>query len=250
MANLLDEKTGPVNRAGQEINVIDKQIPVEVGFGSTLFEIALWVAGPALVLIYVFGAGDSLGGNLFTTAFFGCLIGLLPGVIFLYMKTKAHNYFQQLEQKIQADASTIDNYLEQRVVILENLQGLVSRAIDLDTDVMKSVAALRSGVQAGAERNELTKNMNDTYGRLFMHMEAYPELRAHEEIADAIQQNSYLQKEITAARTVYNNRVYQWNRDIFDWPTKQMVAARERLTTRIPYSVSSDVKEQARKKFF
>ena len=249
MANLLDEKTGPVNPEGRDINVIDKQLPVEVGFGSTLFEILLWVTIPVLVIIYVLGMGENLE-NRFLVGFVGCLVGILPGVIFLYMKKKAHNYFQQLEQKIQAEASNIDNYLEQRVVILENLEGLVSRAIDLDKDVMKAVAALRSGVHAGEERNELTKNMNDAYGRLFMHVEAYPELRAHQEIADAIQQNAYLQKEITAARTVYNNRVYQWNRDIFDWPTKQIVAAREGFTTRIPYSVSSDIKDQARKKFF
>ena len=30
--------------------------------------------------------------------------------------------------------------------------------------------------------------------------ENYPELRAHSELADAMQQNSYLQREITAAK--------------------------------------------------
>ena len=249
MANLLDERTGPVNTDGQEINVINKQLPAQVGFGSTIFEIALWITLPILVVLYVLKMGAAIEDPLLYGGV-GCLVGLLPGLIFQYMKVKAHNYFQQLEQKIQAEASTIDNYIEQRVVILENLEGLVSRAIDLDKDVMKAVAALRSGVNAGEERNELTSKMNSAYGRLFMHVEAYPELRAHQAIADAIQQNSYLQKEFTAARTVYNNRVYQWNRDINDWPTKQIVAARKGYPPRIPYSVSSDVKEQARKKFF
>ena len=60
MANLLDEVTGPVNDNGRDIHVIDKQIPVEVGFGSTLFEIALWVAIPILVLIFVAVMGSQL----------------------------------------------------------------------------------------------------------------------------------------------------------------------------------------------
>jgi len=34
MANELDELTGPVNAAGRDINVIEKQIPVTVGTGS------------------------------------------------------------------------------------------------------------------------------------------------------------------------------------------------------------------------
>ncbi|MBS1485335.1 MAG: LemA family protein, partial [Opitutales bacterium] len=39
MANDSDELTGPVNSQGRDINVIEKQIPVKVGWGSTLFEV-------------------------------------------------------------------------------------------------------------------------------------------------------------------------------------------------------------------
>ena len=45
MANELDEMTGPVNADGRDINVIEKQLPVKTGFGSVLFEIALWMLG-------------------------------------------------------------------------------------------------------------------------------------------------------------------------------------------------------------
>ena len=87
-------------------------------------------------------------------------------------------------------------------------------------------------------------------GRLFPQVEAYPELKAHQAIADAMQQNSYLQREITAARTVYNSRVTQWNTDIFAWPTKMIVAARQGYTTRIPFTASAKTREMARSKFF
>ena len=43
MANMLDEETGPVREEGRDINVIAKQIPVKVGVGSTIFEVALWL---------------------------------------------------------------------------------------------------------------------------------------------------------------------------------------------------------------
>lgn len=220
MANMLDEMNGPVNNAGRDVHVIEKQIPATTGVGSVIFEVALWV------------------------------LGILPGLIFLFMKISARNHFQQLEQKIQADASEIDNYLEQRYQILQNVVGLVERSIDLDKDVMKTVAAYRGGVNAGADRNVVAAELNGAIGRLFPQVEAYPELRAHQTIADAMQQNSYLQREITAARTVYNDRVAQWNREIFDWPTKNIVAAKEGYTTRIPFTASAEVKEMARQKFF
>ena len=220
MANELDETTGPVNDAGRDIHVIEKQLPVTVGFGSTLFEIALW-----------------------------CL-GILPGLVFLFMKIGAKNYFQQLQQKIQADASTIDNYLEQRVQILQNLAKLVEKAVDLDKDVMKAVAAFRGGSLPDGARNAVAREIDGCFGRLFPQVEAYPELKAHAAIAEAIQQNAYLQKEITAARELYNDTVAQWNTDVFSWPTKQIVAARAGYTTRIPFTASAEVRQQARGTFF
>lgn len=249
MANLLDETTGPVNAAGRDIHVIDKQLPVTVGFGSTLFEIALWVVLPILVLIYVAIMHATLPNPLLV-AVVGCIVGILPGVVFIFMKISARNYFQQLEQRIQAEASNIDNFLEQRVQILQNVVGIVERAIDLDKDVMKSVAALRSGTVTDTNRSDVAAQVNTAFGRLFPQVEAYPELKAHNAIADAMQQNSYLQREITAARTVYNSRVTQWNTDIFAWPTKMIVAARQGYTTRIPFTASAETREQARAKFF
>jgi LemA protein len=41
-----------------------------------------------------------------------------------------------------------------------------------------------------------------------------------------------------------------WNQDIFSWPTKIIVAAKEGYTTRIPYTASAEVKAQARGTFF
>ncbi len=250
MANLLDEMTGPVNGQGRDINVIERQIPVKVGIGSKIFQIMLWITIPILVLLYtqVFSTKTDSTSRV---CIIGCLAGILPGVIFLFMKISARNYFQQLEQKIQAEASNIDNYLEQRVQILQNVAGLVEKSIELDKDVMKSVAALRSGGPVNNEnRNEVAQQVSSAFGRLFPQVEAYPELKAHETIADAMQQNNYLQREITAARTVYNSRVSQWNTSIFSWPTKMIVASEQGYTSRIPFSVSSETKEMARSKFF
>lgn len=243
MANLLDELTGPVNEQGQDVNVINRQLPVKIGFGSVLFEIALWVTLPIVSLLCYLLLNDPM-------ILIGCAVGILPGIIFLFMKVNARSYFQQLEQVIQSAASEIDNYLEQRVQILNNVVGLVNRAVELDKDVMKSVAALRSGKVNDANRSDVADQLNATFSRFALQMEAYPELQAHNAIADAMQQNSYLQREITAARTVYNSRVAQWNTDIFAWPTKMIVAARQGYTTRIPFTASKATKEAARATFF
>lgn len=247
MANELDETAGPVNPAGRDVNVIEKQIKVEIGAGTRIFELSIWVVG----VLVAFGVGLASGAEPVGVALI-TLVGLVPGLIFQLMKTNALAYLRKLQQKIQADASQIDNYLEQRVIILQNLADLLSKSIDLDKDVMKSVAAFRSGVAFTGDqgRNQRSSDLDGAFTRINVAFEAYPELRAQANIAEAMRQNSYLQKEITAARTLYNDTVATWNQDIFAWPTKQIVAAKAGYTTRIPFTASQEIKVAARSRFF
>ena len=222
MANQLDELNPEVREEGLDTNVIVKKIPAEVGAGSKFFEIILWVCG------------------------------IVPGLIFLFMKINAQKHFDQLQQKIQRNASQIDNYLEQRVMVLQNCARLLDKAIDLDKSTFENIAKFRSGSanDADAARNELGGQVETMSRDINVAFENYPDLQAHREIADAMQQNMYLQREITAARELYNDTINEWNKDIFEWPTKKIVAAKNGYTTRIPFAASKEIKEQAKAVFF
>lgn len=222
MANELDEMTGPINEEGRDVNIIQKQIPVKTGVGSIIFEVMLFV------------------------------LGIIPGLIFLICKVNARTYLRQLQQKVQHDASQIDNYLEQRVVILQNAAKLLDKAIDLDKDTMTKIAQYRSGNSSSNDeiRSATNEKIDTLFGQINVAYEQYPELKAHDQIEECLRQNSYLQKEITAARELYNDTVYQWNSAIQAWPAKMMVAAKEGYTTRIPFSTSKEVKDKARGTFF
>ncbi len=222
MANQLDELNPEVREEGVDTNVIAKKIPAEVGVGSKVFEILLWVCA------------------------------IFPGVIFLFMKINAQKHFDQLQQKIQRNASQIDNFLEQRVMVLQNCARLLDKAIDLDKSTFVEIAKYRSGSVADmdAARNEAGSQIEAVSRKVNLAMENYPDLQAHKEIADAMQQNMYLQREITAARELYNDTINEWNKDIFAWPTKKIVAAKNGYTTRIPFATTKEIKEQARDVFF
>jgi LemA protein len=218
MANELDEMTGPVAEEGKDIGVINKQLPIKVGAGSLVFEILLWV------------------------------LGIIPGVIFLFVKIKAGKYLSQLQQKIQQAASQIDNYMEQRVMILQNVAKLVEKGIDLDKSTFTEIARLRAG--GSANFTDANKAIEEVSNKINVAMENYPDLKAHAELADAMQQNSYTQREITAAREHYNDVVAQWNQILYKWPAYMYVAAKRGYTTRIPFAASKEIKEKARGVFF
>jgi len=222
MGNELDEVTGPTAPEGRDVNVIQKQLQPTADAGTKVFEIVLW------------------------------LLGIIPGLILWFMKRNAQGYLLGLQQRVNSNASQIDTFMEQRVLILQNLAQLVDKSIDLDKDVMKSVAQFRAGgaPQSDAARNATASQIDGIFGRINVAFEAYPNLKAQENIAEAMRQNANLQKEITAARNLYNDTVETWNRDIFAWPVKLLVAAKNGYTTRIPYTVSSQVKDAARGTFF
>lgn len=219
MANLLDELNGPELEDGLDTKVIAKRIPAKTGAGSVVFEVFLWL----------------------------CFI--IPGVIFLFKKINAKKHFDQLEQKIQRNASQIDNYLEQRVMVLENCAKLIDRAVSLDKETFTAIAKHRSGDQDEI-RNEISSEIDTLSRSINVAVENYPELKAHEEIQEAMKQNMYLQREITAARELYNDTVNEWNKDIFAWPTKMIVASKNGYTTRIPFVASKEIKEKAKSVFF
>ena len=220
MSNQLDElSTEDIREEGLDTHVIAKKIPAKVGKGSMVFEILLWV------------------------------LGIIPGIVFLFLKIKADNHFQQLQQRIQHNASQIDNYLEQRVVVLQNCARLLDKAVDLDKSTYENIAKYRSGI--GEEsRNEAATVIDNVARNINIAFENYPELQAHKEINDAMRQNMYLQREITAARELYNDTINAWNRDIFMWPTKMIVASKKGYTTRIPFITTAEIKQQARGTFF
>ena len=204
---------------GLDTHVIAKKIPVTVGKGSLVFEIILWI------------------------------LGIIPGLIFLLCKVKAGNRFDQLQQRIQHNASQIDNYLEQRVMVLQNCARLLDKAIEHEKSTYENIAKYRSGMGDEA-RNDAATAIDTVSNNIKLAFENYPELQAHKEINDAMKQNMYLQREITAARELYNDSINTWNREIFEWPAKQIVAAKRGYTTRIPFITSAEIKQQARGTFF
>lgn len=222
MPQLDETDMSKVNTTGRDVHVIDQKQKVTLNGTDKFVNIGVW-------FLFIIG-----------------------GVVYTFKKQHARTYFMQLEQKIQHDAATIDNYMEQRVVILQNTAKLVEKAIDLDKTTFTAVAQARAGVSNDPDvaRNQLQQNLDKAEKSIDVVLERYPDLKAHQEIADAMQQNAYLQQEITAAREQYNDSVQKWNTEIFQLWAKKYVAAQEGYTTRIPFIASTAVKDASRSVFF
>lgn len=235
---MLDHSANEVNKKGNEVYVAQQEVEVTPDKSANFLEYGLWGAGIALV-IYIFATKPSDAGLIATI--FKALCALIPAGWFFWQKKQTESYFAAHQQKIQAAASEIDNYTANRAKILIDIYELTHGAIRLDKDVMTAVAAYRGGVNITPEnRNQIAKTVDNAFRALLPQIEAYPDLKAHSAIEEAMRQNVYWTKEVTATRTQYNDLVSQWNRDIFQWPIKRMMAASMHLHTMIPFALSED----------
>lgn len=249
MANQLDEMNPVLLKEGKDVNVIAKQLPVTVGSEGIVYQFCVCATGlvPLTIGIILFKSGEQ-------NAFAGilcCACSLLPALGLYFARQRVESYFNGLEQRIQAAASRLDNYLEQRVVILKNAAKILERQMNFEKETYTAIASLRSGIPLNdQQRNELGASLDKASGAFVVNVEAYPTLQSIQVVQDAMSQNTYLQKEITAARELYNAEVMRWNTDVFAFPLKKIVAASRGYTTRIPFIASEEIKKQARDVFF
>jgi LemA protein len=240
MSNMLNELEEEIREEGRDTNVIAKQIKVEKDPSLQIL----------ICVLYLLGLGLIIGGAISKIYYIIPIGVIILGIVYSNLK-KQESYFNQLEQRIQQSASQIDNYLEQRVIVLQNTAKLVEKAVDLDKSIFSEVAKLRTGGNIKeSERNEIQGKLEKAYSGLSIAVENYPDLKSHMELRDAMQQNLYLQREITAAREVYNDSIGIWNREIFEWPFKKYIAAKKEYTTRIPFIASKEIKQKAKEVFF
>jgi len=204
MANQLDEMNAAVLSEGRSVDVIATQLPVTVTAQERMLPQLLMTAGAVAAIAgwwleswLIVGAGAVLAGYTW------------------WALRQASAELSMLEQRIQTAAAEIDNYMEQRVVVLDNLARLLDRSVQLDKELLLEVTKYRSGVITDENRNAVGGGLRELSRQLQIAVENYPELKAQDAIRDAMRQNLYLQQEITAARSLYNDTVNTWNREIF-----------------------------------
>ena len=174
---------------------------------------------------------------------------IIPGAVFASKKRAAARYYGNMQQKIQHDASQIDNYLEQRVIILENLAALINKEMAFEKEVVGKLSSYHQGI--GADNfNNAAQVIEQANSQMRDYINNNPEFRSTAAVQKAIKDNDYLQREITAARELYNDSIKEWNDAIFGTITQRLVAVEKHYLTRVPFTTTREIREKARSVLF
>ena len=245
MANTLNELHYEQIPGGRPVGVIPVQIPIVPDRSAVLCinflrrgGIGIALFGVVLGVVSYFASWDWQERLVIAACFFG-MAGILMALIGFIGVVAAGVDLSRQEQTINLAASTVDNYLAQRVTVIQNMAQAAREALSLDREVFRDIAAMRSGTgYTGEEQAQIDRQA----ARIQIAFERYPELKSHEMLRHLTQEDAYLVASVTEARNRYNSTVNVWNQMVYGWPFYQYVAGMRTYTTRVPYTASADVK--------
>lgn len=140
---------------------------------------------------------------------------LFGAPIIWYVRKKNWLNAQQIE--INKASSTIDVQLAQRRDTLIKLVDATKTSMKFEKSLLTDITKLRK-IDSGSER-QASRIVEKNFGRLIALMENYPKVASIETVQQLMSRADYAEREIAAARRIYNQQVTVFNASLFQWPT-------------------------------
>lgn len=118
--------------------------------------------------------------------------------------------------------SGVDTQLKRRYDLLPNLVATAKQYLTHERELLERVTSLRSQAQSAATKEqkfELNAKLSSILPNLNVAFEAYPELKANENILNLQHTLNEIEEQISAARRAYNAAVTEYNNAIEMFPS-------------------------------
>lgn len=153
------------------------------------------------------------------------------GIIFI-IQIIIKNSFVKKKAEINEMNSNINVQLKKRRDTLIKLVDASKEYIKYEKSILTDVTKLRK-LNFNTQTNSGTQTMDNIFGKLVAIGENYPDLKANTTVTNLMDQSGYLEKEIAAARRLYNQTVRKFNVSLYTFPTN--IAAYELNLQKFPF---------------
>ena len=161
------------------------------------------------------------------------LIGVV--VVILLWLIGVFNALVRLKNRVKEAWSDIDVQLKRRHDLIPNLVSSVKGYMTHEKDLLENITKARSqamDAQKGGDTGELAQAENQLggmLGKLQIAVEAYPDLKANQNVMQLMDELSDTENKIQASRRFYNGMVRDFNTKTETFPNN-MVAGMLRFT--------------------
>jgi LemA protein len=169
-------------------------------------------------------------------------VGLaLVVALVLFLAVVTFNNVISLQRRCERAWANIDVALKQRHDQLPNLVSAVRGAMAFEERVLEAVTQARAAYEPDASIHDqavVSERTSSAVRSLFATVEAYPELKSHQNVMALQEEIERLETLIARRRELFNNQVYQYNvavttvpgmilRPVFGWRTVDSFSAEE-----------------------
>lgn len=136
--------------------------------------------------------------------------------------------FSQIDVQLKRRHDLIPNLVETAKGYLSHEKGTleaVTQARNQAVQAMQAASASPGNAVAMAGLAAAETQLNGVLGRLFAVAEAYPDLKANQNMIALQQELSATENQIASARQIFNNAVMQYNTTLQSFPTNLVAGA-------------------------
>ena len=110
--------------------------------------------------------------------------------------------------------AAVDAQLKQRFDLIPNLVAAASRYMAHESETLSKIAEMRSAAATVAEKSKLDCQLTGAMRNFMVQMEAYPDLKASENVIHLQSSLNEIEAQLAAARRAYNSAVTDYNNAI------------------------------------
>lgn len=145
----------------------------------------------------------------------------IPGIIILIAVFLFIFIFNSLTMKrnmVDNAFAAIDAQLKKRFDLIPNLVAAASKYMEHESETLGKIAEMRSSAASVAEKSALDAKLTGTLRNFMLQVEAYPDLKASENIANLQNSLNEIEAQLAAARRAYNSAATDFNNAIQMFP--------------------------------
>lgn len=154
----------------------------------------------------------------------GLYIALAIIAILIVWIIALYNGLIRLKNRVQEAWSDIDVQLKRRHDLIPNLINSVKGFMKHERELLENITKYRSQAMTAQEEGNTQalaaaeSNLSSMVGKLQVAVEAYPDLKANQNVAQLMDELSDTENKIQAARRFYNSQTRDFNTKIESFP--------------------------------
>jgi len=156
-------------------------------------------------------------------------ISLIVLIVIVIALVLMYNSLVAKKNQVDNIFASVDTQLKKRYDLIPNLIAAVQEYMKHEKGLLTEITELRA--QAGkpdlsdADKIKLDSKMSKALGGIMVSVEAYPDLKANENVMHLQHSLSEVEEQISAARRAYNQAVTDYNNALEMIPTNFMAQA-------------------------